>query len=102
MNNIFAYTFKEAFLTTTGGSDLEYNKYVGRVSTIMGLITSEDGDLLYWFDKINENDINNTSLKEILTNNHELDANKRKIKGQIPLEHIFSVCKTYKKILQKT
>ena len=37
INNAFAYTFKEALLATTGGSDLEHNNYVGQGSTIMRL-----------------------------------------------------------------
>ena len=40
MNNAFAYTFKEARLSTTGGSDLEDNKFVGQTSTIMRMLTS--------------------------------------------------------------
>ena len=60
INNALAYTFKAALLTTTGGSDLEHNKYVGQVSRIMRLITSKDGDLSTCFDKTNENEIHNT------------------------------------------
>ena len=33
----------------------------------------------------------------MLTNNHDL-ANRGKIKGQLPLEHIFGFCKSFKKI----
>ena len=42
----FVYTFKEAPLATTGASDLEKNKYVGQISTIMIIILSKDDDLL--------------------------------------------------------
>ena len=35
INNAFAYCFKETRLSRTSGSDLEHNKYVGQVSTIM-------------------------------------------------------------------
>ena len=45
VNNSFAYCFKEASINTTGGMDIEVNKYVGPVSTIMRLLTSKDGDL---------------------------------------------------------
>jgi len=45
-NNAFAYAFKEARLSTTSGSDLEHNKFVGQVSTILRTLTSKDGDLL--------------------------------------------------------
>ena len=33
----FAYCFKEAFLSTAGGSDLEHNKFVGLVTTCLRL-----------------------------------------------------------------
>ena len=46
INIAFAYCFKEAFLSTTGGSDLKHNTCVGQVSFIMRSITSKDGDLL--------------------------------------------------------
>ena len=67
-NNAFAYCFKEARLSITSGSDLEHNKYVGQISTIMRVLTSKDSDLLSQFDNINEgngnNDFNSTSLKK--------------------------------------
>ena len=116
-NNAFAFVFKEARLSTTPGSDLEHNKYVGQISTIMRSLTSRDGDLLSQFDNINEkivlnndgtqNDVDtttiiqNTSLQEMLINNHNIvgqEVNRGKIKGHLPLEHIFGFCKTFKKI----
>ena len=116
-NNAFAIVFKEGRLSTTAGSDLEHNKYVGQISTIMRSLTSRDGDLLSQFDNINEkivlnNDgtqnnadtttiIQNTSLQEMLINNHNIvgqEVNRGKIKGHLPLEHIFGFCKTFKKI----
>ena len=45
INNDSAHCFKEARLATTGGSDLEQNKYVGNVSTIMRMLTSRNDDL---------------------------------------------------------
>ena len=100
-NNAFAYCFKEASLGVTTGSDLEHNKYVGPISTVMRVLTSKDGDLLSQFDNINEGngdaDFDSTSLRRMLINNHDL-ANKGKIKGQLPLEHIFGFCKSFKKI----
>ena len=56
INNAFAYCFKEAFLSTTGGSDMEHNKYGGQVSSILGYITSKGGDFLSLFDKFNNGD----------------------------------------------
>ena len=73
----------------------------------MRIISSRDGDLLSQFDNINEeigNDeaatsvnIRSTSLNKMLITNHE-DANRGKIKGQLPLEHIFGFCKSFKKV----
>ena len=104
-NNGFAYCFKEARLGVTSGSDLEHNKYVGQVSTIMRVLSSKDGDLLSQFDNINEGngnaDFDSTSLKKMLIDNHDIvgqEVNKGKIKGQLPLEHIFGFCKSFKKI----
>ena len=100
-NNAFPYCFKEAYLGVTSGSDLQLNKYVGPISTIMGILTSKNGDLLSQFDNINEGnrnaDFDTTSLKKMLINNHDL-ANKGKIKSQLPLEHIFGFCKSFKKL----
>ena len=98
VNNAFAFCFREASIKSTGGHEIELNKFVGQTSTMMRLLTSKDGDLSTCFDKINENNINDTSLKEILIDNHTVQANKGKIVGHLPLEHIFGFCKTFKKI----
>ena len=99
VNNAFAFCFKEASITTTGGMDIEVNKYVGQVSTIMRMITSKDSDLSSYFDKNRESVLDNDNpLKKILINNHPQEVNKGKIKGQLALEHIFGFCKTFKKI----
>ena len=34
----------------------------------------------------------------MLIDNHEKDADRGKIKAQLPLEHIFEFCKTFKKV----
>ena len=99
INNAFAHCFSQATLSTTGGMDLEDIKYVGQVSTIMLLLRSKDSDLSSYFDKNGESVINNdNSLKKILINNHDVAANKGKIKGHLALEHIFGFCRTFKKI----
>ena len=54
VNNAFTHLFKEPTLATTGGSENEVKKYVGPVSTIIRVLTSKDGDLSSYFDKINE------------------------------------------------
>ena len=106
-NNGFSFVFKEARLSTST-TDLEHNKYCGQISTIMRVVCSRDGDLLSQFDNINEKlgvdenattaIIQNTSLHKMLIANHENDPNRGKIKGQLPLEHIFGFCKTFKKV----
>ena len=98
MNNALAYCFKEARLSTTGRSDLEHNKYVGRVSTLMRLLTSKESHLSSFFDKSGESPLSdNNFFRRILVNNHT-DANKGKYKGELALEHIFGFCTTFKKI----
>ena len=99
INNAFAHCFTQATLSTTGGMDLEDIKHVGQVSTFMRLLTSKDSDLSSYFDKNAESVINNDNpLKKRLINNHDVAANKGKIKGHLALEHIFGFCRTFKKI----
>ena len=104
--NGFSYVFQEARLSTST-TDLERNKYVGQISTIMRVVSSRDGDLLSQFDNVNEeisndeagtsDNICSTSLHKMLITNHEA-VNRGKIKGQLLLEHIFGFCKTLKKL----
>ena len=99
IKNALAYCFKEVFFSATGGSELEYTKYFGQVSTIMSLLTSKDGDLSSCFDKNGENTLNDNKVwKTILNNNHAIEVNKSKIERNLPLEHVFGYCKTFKKI----
>ena len=76
----------------------------------MEVISNKDGDLLYQFDKINENDIpllerianlptqiRDTPHQKMLINNHT-DANKGKLKGYLYLEDIFGFCKSIEKV----
>ena len=100
IKNAFAFCFQEARLSTTGESDLEHDKNEGQNSTVMHLITSNDGALLSHFDKINETqaEINNNSLKHMPNDDHEIYANKGKNKGQLSLENVFGFCKTFKTI----
>ena len=43
--NGLAYFFQERRLSTSAGTELEHNKNLGNVSTIMRLLTQNDGDL---------------------------------------------------------
>ena len=101
-NNGLAYVFQEAVLATTSGSILEHNKNVGQISTIKRVLTSKDGDFLSQFDNINESntndDFDSTSMKKMPIDNHGNDADRGKIKAQLPLEHIFGFFKSFKKI----
>ena len=46
VNVVFAYTFRIATLSAMRGEDIQQNKQVIQVSTIMRLLTSKAGDLL--------------------------------------------------------
>ena len=97
LNNRYAFCFKEARLSTNIGSDIEYNKFCGQVSTIMKVLSNKDDDLLSQFGNINENDIpllerladllpqiRSTPHQKTLIDNH-LDANKGKAKKRISM-----------------
>ena len=99
VNNAFAYTIHDARISTSSGVEIEQNKFVGPVSTIMRLTTQKDGDLSSYFDIIDESEagIDNSSLKQILINNHS-EANRGIIRGHLPLEYIFGFAKSFKTI----
>ena len=95
VNNVYAFCFKEARLSTFIGSDIEHNKFCGQISTIMKVISNKDDDLLSQFGNINENkipllerladlppQIRDKPHQKMLIDNH-LDANKGKIKGYL-------------------
>ena len=67
----------------------------------MKSLTRKHGDLLSHFDIIIEGntavDFNSTSFKQMLIDNHFVEANEGKIKGQLPVKHILGFCKTFKK-----
>ena len=68
---LLPFVLKRHFLSTTGHSDLEHNKHVGQVSTIMGLLTSEDSALSSCCDRNGEKALNNDNvLRQIIINNH--------------------------------
>ena len=100
VNNALAYIFQEGRISTSAGTEIEHNKNLGNVSTIMRLLTQKDGDLSSYFDKIDEVEagIANSTLKRLLVDSHDDDNNKGKIRANLPLEHIFGFCKTFKKI----
>ena len=99
VNNAFAYTIHDARISSSTEVEIEQNKYVGPISTIMRLVTEKDGDLSTYFDIIDENEdkINDSSLKRILINNHT-EANRGLIRGYLPLENIWGFARSFKKI----
>ena len=107
VKNGFAFSFKEARLSTTISSDNEHNKFCGQISTIMKVISKNDDDLLSQFGNINESDIpilerlanlptqiKSTPHQKMLIDNHT-DPNKGKIKGSFFLEVVFGFSKTF-------
>ena len=75
-----------------GGSDIEIYKHPGQVSRRMRVLASMDVDLISYFDKINEIEVNGTAIKQTLNNNHTVVANKGKISGQLkPLFGFFKI-----------
>ena len=65
----------------------------------MRLLAQKDGDLSSFFDKIDEREAGtaNSTSNQLLLDSHTNDDNKGKIRANLPLEHIFGFCKTYKK-----
>ena len=100
VNKGFAYIFQEGRLSTSAGTEIEHNKNLPIVSTIMRLLTQKDGDLSSYFDKINEREagITDSTLKHMLNDSHSNDDNKVKMRANLPLEHICDPRKTFKKI----
>ena len=56
------------------------------------------GDFSSSFDKINKGNFFDTTLTEILIDNHTIQANKRKIFDQLPSEYFFGFRNHFKKI----
>ena len=85
-------------MPTSAGTEIERNKHLGPVSMLMRLSRQKDGDLASYFEKINEREgIGDSSLKHLLIDSHTNEDNKGKIRANLPLEDIFSFCKTNKK-----
>ena len=79
VKSAFGFCFRKARLSTTGTGDFEHNKNVGRNSTITRALTSKYEDSLSHFGKIYEWEaqIENTSIKVLPINNHDVAAKKR-------------------------
>ena len=97
VSNAFAHIFEEAYIHTTGSTEVESTKLVPQVSTIMRVIKSKDNELPSCLDEFKETNNKKTSLKEIRIENPTLQASKAKVSGHLRLEHSLGVCKTLKK-----
>ena len=100
VNNGLSYFFQKGRLSTSAGTEIEHNKNLGNVSLIMRLLTQKDGDLSFYFDKINETEggIGNSTLKQLLIDGHTNEDSKGMIRANFPLEHKSGFCRTFKKI----
>ena len=98
VNNGLAYIFQEGRISTFAGIEIEDNKSLGKVSTILRLLKRKDGGLSSYSYRIDETEagINSSSLKQFLIDSNTNEDNKRKIRANLPLEHIFGFCKTLK------
>ena len=67
----------------------------------MRLVTQKDGDLSTYFDinVENEDEVNSSSLKTILIDNHT-EANRGLIRGHLPLGYIFGFARSFKKMTE--
>ena len=98
VNYAFSYTSHDARISTSSGTENKQIKFVGLISINMRLVPLKDRDLSTYFDILDESDngIDNSSLKQILNNNHT-EANGEVIRGYLPLKKIFGFCRPFKK-----
>ena len=91
MKKVLAHLFNEATIALTDGSEIEVNTYVGAVSAFTRVLTSRDGDFSSNFDKIFEDIITNTTLREIIFENPTIQASKGKKFGQLTKKVLYYV-----------
>ena len=77
------------------------NKRICHIPMMMRLITSKYGDLLSYFDKIDEseNGVKRSSQNKILIDNFEDVANRVIVESHLPLEIFFKFYRTFGNIL---
>ena len=78
MNQAFAHLFKKATIMITGRSEIEVNKYVRPVFTILRVLTNNNRNFSSYFDKIKEDNITDTTLKKIPIYRHTKQNNNGK------------------------
>ena len=76
VNNASAHLFKEATIATTSDSKFEVNKSVSTCSTIMIVLTNKGGDLSSYFDKVTEDEINDSMHSSYEKENNRLTSKK--------------------------
>ena len=93
------YILQEGRISTSTRTQIEHNKSLGPVSTIMRVLTQKNGDLSSYFEKTDELEVGiaDSTLKHMLIDSPTNDENKGKIRANLPLEHKFGFCKTFKK-----
>ena len=99
------YVFKEGRLSTTSGSDLEHNNFVGQVSTNMRSRTSKDGNLLSQYDIIIEeigedNDATSDKIRSISLNNMLINNHKEANRGRIKVIYHWNIFLDFVKLLK--
>ena len=99
VNYVFALTIHDARVSQSAGLEAEQNKFVGPISKVLMLITQSVGDLSTYFDIIDESedDVNNSSLTQILINDHT-KANRGAMRRHLPLESVFGFFKSFGKV----
>ena len=99
MYNAFIYKIHYAKISTPSDTEIEQNKIVGPVSTIIKLVTLKYGNLSTYFDRVDESmgGINNSSLKQILITNQTEPIRGIK-RNHFPLKWRNGFCRSFEKI----
>ena len=89
---------KKATIMKTVRSEIEQNKYVGRICTILRVLTNKVGHISTYFDTSHDDKFDDKTLKEVQIDKNTIQDNKGKIFSQLALEHFFGFCNTIKKV----
>ena len=82
-------------MATTGGSVFEVKQNLSPASTILRSFTSKHGNLSSYFEDKTKDNFENTTLKEILSYDQSIQANKARVFDQLSLKHICRFCNTF-------
>ena len=94
----FDFTIHDARISKSANTEVEQNKFVGPVSSILKVVTRRVGDLSTYFDKFDEIELGckSPSLKQLLINNQK-QGRRSVIRGQLLLKLFFKICKSFEK-----